>query len=243
MEAIIIAGGFGVRLKKLGLNLPKPLIKLGKKTVLDHILAKIERISRIENTIITINRRHESMFIEWLEKRDYRNVAFRVEEAGSAEEKPGAIKALASVITTIGESSYLVVAGDNFFTSDLQRLIDFYESRNGPVVALHDVKDHTLVKELSSVMIDSGSRIIDFEEKPKEPKTTLVGTGIYVFDRNSKSSLEKYLGENNNPDNLGHFLAWLCKRTSVYGYTLDGRWWDIGTPSSYSDAKSFIENI
>ncbi|MFB6113532.1 MAG: sugar phosphate nucleotidyltransferase, partial [Halodesulfurarchaeum sp.] len=68
------------------------------------------------------------------------------------------------------------------------------------------------------------------------PESTLVSIATYGFPADALSLLETYLAEDQNPDEPGWFIQWLQSRDSVYAYTFEGAWFDIGTPESYLDA-------
>jgi glucose-1-phosphate thymidylyltransferase len=80
----------------------------------------------------------------------------------------------------------------------------------------------------------SGDRIVALTEKPTEPKSTLVSTGIYLLPRESLGLFSEYLNhEGSNHDSMGYFIAWLIQRTEVRGYVHKGEWYDIGTLDTY----------
>ena len=83
---------------------------------------------------------------------------------------------------------------------------------------------------------DSTGRIISFEEKPQNPKSSLISTGIYLYPHYISKLMKEYLEEGGEPDKLGSFVEWLYKRITIYGYLLEGEWWDIGTIQAYHDA-------
>ena len=79
---------------------------------------------------------------------------------------------------------------------------------------------------------------MSFEEKPSEPRSTLVATATYLYDREHVSLVERYLAEGNPPDQPGRLVAWLCAREPVYGYRFDGAWYDIGNPDQLLEADN-----
>ncbi|MCS7103921.1 MAG: sugar phosphate nucleotidyltransferase, partial [Candidatus Korarchaeum sp.] len=125
-------------------------------------------------------------------------------------------------------------------TSGLGEFIEYYREKGSTVTALYDVGDPEKAKQLSIAQIAADGRILRFEEKPEKPSSTLAGTGIYAFPPRSLKRIHEYLREGNNPDNPGYFIQWLCGREPVYGYVLKGKWWDIGTPETYLEAKAYF---
>ena len=122
----------------------------------------------------------------------------------------------------------LVVAGDNYFEVLLVDVVDFFKKRKSNVIVLYDVKDLELAKHYGIVEVDN-NLVVNFEEKPVVPKSTLVSTGIYLFPRKTILLIKKYIAQGNNPDKSGNFIEWLHKRDRVYSYVTDKKWYDIGT--------------
>jgi glucose-1-phosphate thymidylyltransferase len=84
-----------------------------------------------------------------------------------------------------------------------------------------------------------GDRVVDFQEKPEEPPSTLVSIACYAFPAKAIGLIDTYLAGDNNPDEPGWFLAWLLDRDPVYAFSFDGAWFDIGTPEAYLDTVSW----
>lgn len=121
---------------------------------------------------------------------------------------------------------------------DLSDFADFFESKGTPTLAAYDVGDRERAKSYGLVDLD-GDEVIDFQEKPDDPKTTLVSIACYAFPAETLPDLSTYLEDGNNPDEPGWFLQWLQKRGAVHAYTFDGAWFDIGTADSYLDAVEY----
>jgi len=239
MKAVILAGGFATRLYPLTLNIPKPLLKLNGKVILDMIIEKVNELD-VDEIILTVNRKFYEHFIEWLNEREYKNIFLKVEEATKEEEKPGAIKALSFLLNDLKNNDVIVIAGDNLFTDSLKSIYKYYLSVDSTTIAIYDINDLNLVKKYSTIISDKKSRIISFEEKPKNPKTTKVGTGIYFFKNEHFQMIRDYIATNKNKDSPGNFIAWLVERVPVYAYELKGVWLDIGSYETYMKAREIF---
>ncbi len=119
--------------------------------------------------------------------------------------------------------------------------MEFQKKRNSPAVAVFDIRDYEKAKRFGNVKLDENHRIIEFTEKPPEPKSTLISTACYIFPRNTLPLFSKYISENNNKDSPGFFLQWLHKRLPVYGFVFNGHWFDIGDMDSLEKARQFME--
>ena len=87
----------------------------------------------------------------------------------------------------------------------------------------------------------NNSIIVNFEEKPLNPKSTLASTGIYLFPKKTISLIKKYIAQGNNPDKTGSFIEWLHKREAVYSYVSDKKWYDIGSIEQLEEANKYYK--
>jgi len=236
-DAVILAGGYGKRMWPITLNIAKPLLPVCGKPVIEYIMEKLNELKCVEHVIVLTNLKFEYDFKEWARAHTDTRIEVRVEESRSEEEKLGAVQALSRLSQQL-EHDVLVVAGDNLFTGSLSPIVKRYSGK--PIIALYDVRDAELAKLYGVVQIDHDARIVNFVEKPERPFSTLVSTGIYIFPRQVIDMTEEYLSKGGGRDRLGDFIQWLYKKTPVYGYVLDGEWWDIGDIESYKKAVETI---
>jgi glucose-1-phosphate thymidylyltransferase len=232
-DAIILAGGYGKRLWPIALNTAKPLLPVCGRPVIEYIMEKLDEVECLRRILISTNLRFEDDFRRWARSYGDERIEVVVEESRSEEEKLGAVKALSRLSQRL-EHDALIVAGDNLFTGSLTLMVKRYSGR--PIIALYDVGDSELARLYGVVRVDDEARIIDFVEKPEKPFSTLVSTGIYILPRQIFDMIEEYLGGGGGRDRLGDFIQWLHRKTPVYGYVLDGDWWDIGDIESYRRA-------
>ena len=81
-------------------------------------------------------------------------------------------------------------------------------------------------------------RIISIEEKPSNPKTNNVVYACYIFNKQDLSLIDVYLEEGNSPDAPGNFVSWLCHKSIIKPFIIDGYCIDIGTHESYEKARA-----
>jgi glucose-1-phosphate thymidylyltransferase len=105
-------------------------------------------------------------------------------------------------------------------------------------VAVYDCGDRELATQYGVVEADENDRVIGFEEKPAEPRSTLVATAAYLYPREHVPLVERYLAEGNPPDQPGRLIAWLYSREPVYAYRFAGAWYDIGDPEQLLEADN-----
>ncbi|MDY6819266.1 MAG: NDP-sugar synthase [Halobacteriales archaeon] len=236
MQAVVLAGGYATRLWPITKNRPKMFLPIGESTVIDRIFTELESDDRIEDVYVSTNERFAEDFEDHLEDRGYEKAQLSVEETTEEDEKFGVIGALAQLIDREGiEEDTLVIAGDNLISFDVSDFLDFFEDKGAATLAAYDVESVERAKAYGLVDL-TGDRVVDFQEKPENPKSTLVSIACYGFTAETLPLFERYLDDGNNPDEPGWFLQWLYDRNPVYAFTFDGAWFDIGTPESYLDA-------
>jgi len=128
------------------------------------------------------------------------------------------------------------VAGDNLFDASLAPFVEFARQQKTTVLAVYDVGDLEAIKKYNSITLDHKGKITFFEEKPKNPTSTLTGIALYYYPKSSLPLIHQYMAEKNNPDQPGRLVQWLYTRTPVYTWRVPGIWFDIGAKESLEEA-------
>jgi glucose-1-phosphate thymidylyltransferase len=248
MKIIVLAAGYATRLYPLTLTQPKPLLPVAGKPMIDHVLDNLAPIKGIERVYIVTNSKFADHFQQWAD--DYRSkkakLDFTIVNDGSTDDnnKLGAIGDLHLVITREKiDDDIIVVAGDNLFSVSLEDFGRYCREKNAPVVGVYDVGNLEDVKKYNSITIDHGGKIVFFEEKPKQPKSTLTGIALYYYPRAAIPLVKQYIAEGNNPDQPGRLIQWLYPRTPVYTWHVSGFWYDIGSKESLEEANSIFRKF
>jgi len=211
-------------------------LPVGENTVIDEIFADLEADDRIDEVFVSTNDRFNGEFQAYLDESDFEKPTLSIEDTTEEGEKFGVVGALAQLVDREGiDDDLVVVAGDNLISFDVGEFVDFFEAKETPTIAAYDVGSRERAKSYGLVELD-GDCVVDFQEKPDDPNSTLVSIACYAFPQDSLSLLQTYLEEGNNPDEPGWYIQWLQNRDDVHAFTFDGAWFDIGTAESYLDA-------
>ncbi|GGL63217.1 sugar phosphate nucleotidyltransferase [Halocalculus aciditolerans] len=239
MQAIVLAGGYATRLWPITKHRPKMFLPVGDSTVIDRIFDELEADDRIDDVYVSTNERFADDFADYLSASDYEKPTLTVEDTTEEDEKFGVIGALAQLVDREDiDDDTLVIAGDNLISFDIAEFLDFFQEKDAPSLAAYDVGSKERAKSYGLVDLD-GDEVVDFQEKPDDPKSTLVSIACYAYPADTLPLLSEYLEAGENPDEPGWFVQWLQQRQSVHAFTFEGAWFDIGTPESYLDAVAW----
>jgi glucose-1-phosphate thymidylyltransferase len=241
MKVLILAAGYATRLYPLTLTQPKPLLDVAGQPMIDYVLDNIAPIGGIDRVYVVTNAKFAGQFQKWADQ--YRatksKLDFTIVNDGSTDDtnKLGAIGDIHLVLTREKiDDDLIVVAGDNLFSEALKGFGDICREKNAPVLAVYDVGSLEEIKKYNSITLDASGKITFFEEKPKNPTSTLTGIALYYYPKASVPLIHQYIAEKNNPDQPGRLVQWLYTRTPVYTWTVPGIWFDIGSKDSLEEA-------
>lgn len=235
MDAVVLAGGYATRLWPLTRHRPKMLLPVGDSTVIDRILEGLEAEDRVDTVYLSTNEMFAEDFETHIDRAGYGKAQLSVESTTEEAGKFGVVGALAQLVEREGvDDDLFVVGGDNLVGFELTEFFDYFHACEGVALAAYDVGSRERAKSYGVVELD-GERVVDFEEKPDEPKSTLASIACYAFPAES-IRFSEYLSGDNNPDEPGWYIDWLRDREPVSAFTFDDIWFDIGTAESYLEA-------
>ena len=239
MNAVLLAAGYGTRIRSLFPDTPKALIEVGGRALIDHLLANLARSGLVDSALVVTNEHYHGAVLRHL-AGGQPPLPIRVIGDGteSEEERLGALGDLQLALSRLDDGTVLVAATDKLLTFELAGALRFARERVAPVTLCVRMPDRRhLAGRHGCVVLDADSRIVDFEEKPERPQSDIASLAVYVLTSAAQRLLDDYLRGGGNGDAPGHFLSWLTRTTTVYGYLAEGRAYDVGTPESYADAQ------
>ena len=244
--AVILAGGEGERLSILSSVRAKPAVPFGGKyRIIDFTLSNCVNSGIYDVVVLTqYNPRslndHIGLGRPWDLDRNTGGVRMLqpyIARGRVAEWYRGTADAVLqnwNVIEHDPCDAVLVLAGDHIYKMDYTRFLAAHRRRRADVtIAVRRVPLADATR-MGILAMDDNNRILEFQEKPKAPKSDLASMGVYVF---SKRALKKWLAED-RPDFGGNVVPAMIEGGGrVFGYRFDGYWQDVGTIQSYWEAN------
>lgn len=224
-ECIILAGGLGSRLGDIATNIPKCMVEVAGKPFLSYLFSYLER-EKFEHIILSLGHQAD-IVLNWINSY---SETFPFELSYVIEENPlGTGGAMKNALSKSKSDTLFIINGDTMFTMSTDNLKRLHAKKSADIsLALKPMKDFD---RYGYVTIDESERIVKFHEKSPQNEG-LINGGIYI--------LEKSVLSNMTEEVFSFEKDILEKRTtdlSLYGYTEDAYFMDIGTPDDYRKAN------
>jgi len=221
LKAVILAGGFGTRLRPLSYSYPKPMVPIRGKPFLQYLLDSL-KVQGVSEFILCLHYMADR-FIDYF--GDGSKFGYRI--TYSIEEKPMGTAGALRKAENYMDSTFLVLNGDTYLDVDIQKMLRFHRNNeNTGTIALVKMKKNT--SRYGLVEVSPNYRIVGFSEKVHVSEG-YINTGVYIFEKkildyipaNRKISLEKEILPN------------ILSKEKICGFPVDGYFIDIGIPEDY----------
>lgn len=236
MKAIIMAGGFGTRLRPLTANIPKPMVPVVNQPMMYHIIRHLKRHGLKE--IVASLFYHPNVISEYFGNGEKFGVSIRYVRAEADYGTAGSVKN-ATVNLGLQKDKILIISGDVLTDINLTKAIDFHNEKKADATLVLTHINNPL--QYGVVMTNEEGRITRFLEKPTwgEVFSDTINTGIYILEP-EVLSLVPFREEFDFSKDL--FSLMLKKGMNLFGYTASGYWRDIGSLYDYQEAHLDILN-
>lgn len=224
VDAVVLVGGKGTRLRPLTLSAPKPMLPTAGLPFLTHLLSRIATAG-IEHVILGTSYKPAVFEAEF---GDGSALGLQIEYV--TEEHPlGTGGGIANVAGKLRNDTAMVFNGDVLSGADLAQLLDFHRSNRADVtLQLVRVGDP---RAFGCVPTDEEDRVVAFLEKTEDPPTDQINAGCYVFERNVIDRIPQGREVSVEREVFPALLAdGDCK---IYGYVDASYWRDMGTPEDF----------
>jgi mannose-1-phosphate guanylyltransferase len=229
IKAVVLAGGLGTRLRPYTLFVPKPLLPVGNRPILEHILEWLKS-NRIEDVVIStgyLGKMIENHF------GDGSSWGVRVEYASST--RPLGIAGQLRNAAPKLPPRFVCLYGDAILDFDLRSLVKFHDEKDALLTMA--LMKHAVQMKYGVIELGKGGRISAWKEKPAIESD--INVGCYVME---KRYLD-YIPRGSVAGMKEAFDAAMEKEEPIYGLKVKGEFWDIGDKQAYAEADQHFQKL
>jgi mannose-1-phosphate guanylyltransferase len=233
MEAVLLAGGFGTRLRPLTYTHPKPLLPVGGRAMLEWVLDRLPK--EVTKVIVAVNWQAEAL--EAYFAASDRDLEFAVVRESEPLGTAGAVKNCQEHLTS---DQFFVLNADIISDMDLEGMIKMHRAKNAHcTIALKEVPAAEVVN-YGVIQPDpaDADRVIGFVEKPKDPSlapSRLINAGAYLLNHSVLDLIAKDTMVSMEKEIFPQLLE-----PGFYGVPFSGYWMDVGTPERLLEASAHL---
>lgn len=230
VNAIILAGGKGSRLRPITYEIPKPLLPVRGKAVILHLI-ELFKLHNIKDIVISIGYLKDRIKEQLGNGKDF-GVRIKYVEERLPLGTGGALKKAMDILS----NTFICTNGDELKDINLKNMLRFHKKNNCLVtIAIKNVKN---VHNYGVVKLRN-SKIVEFIEKPKNMKNGYINTGLYVME---KKFISKYIG-NGFVSLEREVFPIMAKEGELLAYKFRGQWFDTGTFDRYEKAIKYWKGL
>ncbi len=246
---LLLAGGAGSRLNNLVQTRAKPAVPFGGiYRIIDFSLSNVMNSGLSQIGVLTQYKplslmRHLGGGEAWDFIGRSRGIKILPPRTGSKDSDwykgtADAVRQNIDFIKAHPSKEVVILSGDHIYRMDLDDMLEFHRRKKADVTIAMMVVPKEDIHQFGAGITNEEGRIIEWEEKPKVPRTNLASMGIYVFDTEYLLNL---LGENRDEVDFGmHLIPKAIERDDVFAYPFHDYWRDVGTIQSYWQANMDI---
>lgn len=242
MICMILAAGYATRLYPLTENFPKPLLKVGEKTILDHLTDDLADGGEITEFVVISNHKFAHHFEDWAKTKPYK-ITVVDDGTETNETRLGAVVDIKFAMEKRAISDdALIIAGDNVLDFSLNRFVSYAKTKNTSCVMRYFEERKEKLQKCGVLELD-GDRILSMEEKPEVPKSNWCCPPFYVYKKEDLARIEEAIKDGCGTDAPGSLVSWLCKSATMHAMEMPGSRYDIGNLESYEMVQKTYKGI
>ncbi|MGW8287419.1 MAG: glucose-1-phosphate adenylyltransferase family protein [Desulfobulbales bacterium] len=243
---LLLAGGVGSRLNILVTTRAKPAVPFaGLYRIIDFSLSNVMNSGMKQIGVLTQYKplslmRHLGTGEAWDFTGRSRGVKILPPSTGFKDSDwykgtADAIRQNLNFIKAHPSKEILILSGDHIYQMDLYAMVEFHRQKKANITIGMMIVPESQIHQFGTAITNDEGRIVEWEEKPKIPRTNLASMGIYVFE---SQYLLNLLAEEKEMVDFGmHLVPKAITRDSVFAYPFDGYWRDVGTIQAYWEAN------
>lgn len=251
MVAYFLCAGFGTRMRPLTDEIPKSLLRVGGRPLLDHLMAPLRDWRALDAVHLVVNRQESTDFRRWAEEvqrpaLETEGVSLHVHDNGVCipDEQRGAVGDLAFLLeqTGVPDNGALVSGGDSLYRFPLAPVLNAFDGTRSQVLALYE-PDRRQRRQSSTLLLD-GPRVEGLAEE-SDADSTRICPSWYLLTSEALDEVRPYLRDDGDPDTLGAFIHALVQTQPIEAIRLPERphlRLHCNTPDDLRSAREILEN-
>lgn len=243
MKCLILGAGYATRLYPLTENFPKPLLRVGDKTILDWLVDDVDGSGLVDSYAVVTNHKFAHHFDAWA-KTKKQNIVVVDDGTQTNETRLGAVRDIQFALDSLGwDDDILVIAGDNLLDFSLIRFAEYAQQKKASCIMRYYEADEKRLLKCGVVTVDDRDRILRMTEKSPTPETHWCTPPFYFYTKEDARLVSQGIAEGCGTDAPGSYIAWLCSRTPVYAMEMPGKRYDIGNLESYKEVQKTYTGV
>jgi len=225
MKGIILAGGLATRLRPLTLVSNKHLLPVYNKPMIYYAVESMKKAG-VTEVLITSSPKHCGQFINLLKS----GFDFGLNFSYAVQDQPGGIPdAIMLGQNHVGDDNVLVILGDNIFNHPLDKTVKNFDDKGKQGATVFGVEMNTKSGQYGVIEINQYKKVLSIEEKPKNPKSNLAQTGIYIYDNRVFSFIKRLKPSKRGELEVTDLNNIYLNEGTLNCEILKGLWVDAGT--------------
>ncbi len=238
MKCLILAAGYATRLYPLTENFPKPLLRVGEKTILDWLVDDIDTSGAVDEYVVISNHKYAHHFEAWANTK-HQKITVVDDGTDTNETRLGAVKDIQFAIEKLAlDDDMLVIAGDNVLDFSLTRFVAYAKEKQTSCIMRYYEPDGKRLLKSGVVTVEDNGKVLKMTEKSPTPETHWCCPPFYYYTREDAGLVQKGIESGCGTDAPGSYIAWLCTQTTVHAMEMPGKRYDIGNLESYEKVKA-----
>lgn len=247
MKCVVIAAGYATRLGELTKNFPKPLLKIGEKSILGRMLDDIDQIPEIDEHIIITNHKFAHIFEDWKQKEGRWQKPITIIDDGTEtnDTRLGAVCDLLLAIDKLSNrkssngkwpDDLLVVAADNLLFFSFNEFVKFAKEKGTSCIMCHEQRSIEKLQRTGVVELDASNRVLGMEEKPEVPKSHWAVPPFYIYLKKDLPLVRHSVANGCGKDAPGNLAHYMVEHTTMHAWPMSAGRFDIGSLDTYYKA-------
>ena len=243
MKCLILAAGYATRLYPLTENFPKPLLKVGDKTILDWLVDDIDTVGAVDEYVVISNHKFACHFEDWAKTKSQK-ITVVDDGTDTNETRLGAVKDIQFAIDKLDlDDDMLVIAGDNVLDFSLTKFMAYAQEKNTSCIMRYYEPETKKLLKSGVVDVDERDKVLSMTEKSPTPATNWCCPPFYYYTARDAKLVQSGIDSGCGTDAPGSYISWLCTQTEVHAMEMPGRRYDIGNLESYEAVKAEYKGI